>query len=159
MPLSNEDKLCGLKTIATISTGTFACGTMYHMYALHPTLLSDVEVAAALKVQRGITKRIWPLVGSLVVGITASSSTYLVSRNKEQEIPWLIGGATLAAFFPYTSYFLSPINKKILSEQVPVSEGIAYLKRWYKFAGVRAAFTFGVFSYFTYALAKKSVKE
>ncbi len=156
MPLSQEDKMCILKTLATITTGTFACGTTFNMIILTPTQLHDLKVEEALKVQRSLNKRIVPIVGSLVLGIAASSSVYAFSKNRKEDLPWLIGGGTLAAVFPYTMALLSPINSRISSEQVPASEGFSVLRRWYGFARGRAAVTFGVFSYFTYLLARSS---
>lgn len=156
MPLSNEDKTRLLKTLATITTGTFAAGTAFNMYALMPIQLNDLKVQEALKVQRGLNKRIVPLVGSLVVGIVASSSVYAVSNKRKDDLPWLVGAGTLTALFPYTFKFLSPINSRISGDQVAASEGFDVLRRWYMFAKGRAVVGFAVFAYFTYHLAERA---
>eukprot|EP00794_Sanderia_malayensis_P009151 gene9154-10123_t len=159
MPASQDNKTSILKALATISTGTFACGTAFNMLVLTPTQLGDMKVEEALRVQRGITRRIAPFVGCLAFGIVTSSSVYAFSKNRKQDLPWLVGGVGLAAVFPYTMALLSPINSSFLKEEVTAKEGFNVLRKWYRYAGGRAVFTFGVFSFFTYLLAKEQSKE
>jgi len=155
MALSYEEKMQLTKTVATVGTGMVAGGTAMHLTNVLPTLLKDGNVENALKVQRGMTIRIAPLVGSLVVGLGAAGAVYYLSKNRKEDMPWLIGSGILAAFFPYTFYFLSPINNRITASNVPVSEGVAVLKKWRNFAAFRGASTFVMFAYFAYLSTKR----
>lgn len=157
MPLSYEDKMRLMKTVATVGTGMFAGGTAIHLTNVHPTFMKDLDIENALKVQKGMTVRIAPLVGSLVVGLSAAGAVYYLSKNRKEDLPWLVGGGILAAFFPYTFYFLSPINNRITSGNVSLAEGAAVLNKWKRFAAVRGASTFLIFAYFAY-LSTKNVK-
>lgn len=156
MSLTHEDKMRYTKTLATVATGTFAGGTALHLYNVHPTLMKDISIENALKVQKGMTLRIAPLVGSLVVGLGAAGAVYYIAKDRKEALPWLVGSGTLALTFPYTFYFLSPLNTRIKTDQVTASEGPAVMMRWYKFAAGRAVTTFAVFSYFAYLCTKKS---
>ena len=146
------------KALATVGTGTFAAGTAMHLTNAHPTFMKDLDIENALKMQRGMTVRIAPLVGSLVVGLSAAGGVYYMSKNRKEDFPWLVGSLTLAAFFPYTFYFLSPINNRITSKDVSASEGAAVLKKWHRFASVRGASTFAIFAWFAY-LSTRGAKE
>ena len=155
MPLTYEDKIRITKTIATVGTGMFAGGTAIHLINVHPTFMKDIDIENALKVQKGMTVRIAPLVGSLVVGLGAAGAVYYLSKNRKEDFPWLAGCGILAAFFPYTFYFLSPINSRITAGSVSLAEGAAVLKKWKSFAAFRGASTFVVFAYFAYLSTKK----
>ena len=154
MSLTYEDKIRITKTLATVGTGMVAGGTAMHVTNLHPTY-RDIDIEAALKVQKGITIRIAPLIGSLVVGLTASGAVYYLSKNRKEDFPWLAGCGILVASFPYTFYFLAPINNRITSGSVSAAEGAAVLKKWRNFAAFRGASTFALFAYFAYLSTKK----
>ena len=156
MPLTHEDKMRYTKTLATVATGTFTGGTAFHLCNVHPTMMKDFSIENALKMQKGITLRIAPLVGSLVVGLGAAGAVYYMANDRKEALPWLVGSGTLALVFPYTAYFLSPLNTKIKTDQVTAAEGPAVMMRWYRFAAGRAVTTFAVFSYFAYLCTKKS---
>ena len=155
MSLTYEEKMRLAKTVATVGTGMFAGGTAIHLTNVHPTMMKDINIETALKVQKGMTVRIVPLVGSLVLGLSAAGAVYYMSKNRKEDMPWLVGSGILAAFFPYTFYFLSPINNKITSSNVPVAEGAAVLNKWKGFAAFRGASTFAIFAYFAYLSTKK----
>lgn len=155
MHLTYEDKMRITKAIATVGTGMFAGGTAIHLTNIHPTIMKDIDIENALKVQRGMTVRILPLVGSLVVGFSAAGAVYYLSKNRKEDMPWLVGSGILAASFPYTFYFLSPINNRIKAANVSLAEGASVLYKWKNFAAVRGATTFLVFAYFAYLATKR----
>ena len=143
------------KTMATVGTGMVAGGTALHLTNVLPTIFKDVNVENALKVQRGVTVRIAPLIASLFVGVGASGAVYYLSTNRKEDLPWLLGCGALVACFPYTFFFLAPINSRITSNNVPVSEGMAVLKKWRNIAAVRGATAFAVFAFFAYLSTKR----
>ena len=83
-----------------------------------PTIFKDVYVKNALKVHRGVTKRISTLVASLVVGLDDAIAVDYLSTNRKEDFPWLVGCGAIASFVPYTFSFLVPIKSWITSVSV-----------------------------------------
>ena len=157
MSLTYEEKMRIIKTLATVGTGMCAGGTAIHITNVHPTMMKDINMENALKVQKGIAQRILPIVGSLSVGLLGAGAIYYMSKNRKEDMPWLVGFGVLAASFPYTYFFLSPINSRVAAGEVSIAEAPAVLKKWRGFAAIRGASTFLTFALFAY-LSTKNVQ-
>ena len=159
------DKICdifslgsletGLKVTAVFATGFFAGGGTFIAYAFEPGVLS-ISNHCALVSYRAVLPRCKPMPLSILIGSLASAGVYAISvHNNKKDTAWLVGAGILAAIVPQTIAFIGPINKRIMSEEVPEDDAPEELGKWAMHHMLRTAAVCGLFAFYTYKLAKK----
>lgn len=134
------------------SATAFAGAALYINMVEQPARLT-LDNASALKQWKQSYSRAMPMQAGLAAlsGIMGAAVAY-----KSGDKTWLIGTGLMLANWPFTVFFVKPVNQRLLVTSEPMADAETRndLHRWNKLHSVRTALALSAVAAFGYAIVK-----
>lgn len=91
---------------------------------------------------------------TLAVSSLAASGVYLLS-SEDNRHPWVAVACCMGGLLPYSLYFMRPINKKVMANEVPEENAHEVMNTWWQYHLLRTLISSGCFVYITYKMIKQ----